>query len=157
MSSSDAWFKKGHQGYWLGKKRPSPSKETLVKMSLGMKGKNRQPKTEEEKEKNRQIKLGKKRPNLSGNKHPNWQGGKTLLSKKIRNSIEYRLWRETVFKRDNYICIWCGQRGGKLHADHIKPFALFPELRLAIDNGRTLCIPCHKKTNTYGWKTVWIH
>jgi len=31
----------------------------------------------------------------------------------------------------------------------IKPFAYFPELRLVIANGRTLCIPCHKKTDTY--------
>ena len=28
-------------------------------------------------------------------------------------------------------------------------FSLFPELRLAIDNGRVLCVPCHKKTYSY--------
>lgn len=37
-----------------------------------------------------------------------------------------------------------------LHADNIKPFALYPELRFEVTNGRTLCIPCHKKTGTYG-------
>lgn len=79
----------------------------------------------------------------------NWQGGKTPANTKIRNSPEYKLWREAVFKRDGFMCVWCGEKGGILNADHIKPFSLFPELRLAIDNGRTLCIDCHKKTNTY--------
>lgn len=86
-------------------------------------------------------------------KHPRWEGGKTPLSKQIRNSKEYIDWRTTVFKRDNYTCQECGSRGYKLHADHIKPFAFYPELRLVIENGRTLCVPCHKKTDTYGHKS----
>ena len=85
-------------------------------------------------------------------KHWNWKGGITPKSFQIRNSKEYKLWRKAVFERDNWTCIWCGIRGVELHADHIKPFALFPELRFSIDNGRTLCVPCHKKTDTYFWK-----
>ena len=84
----------------------------------------------------------------SGINHYNWKGGITKESAKIRNSLQMKLWRKSVFERDSYKCIWCGS-GGSLNADHIKPFAYFPELRFAIDNGRTLCVECHKKTDTY--------
>lgn len=86
--------------------------------------------------------------NISGERHPMWKGGITPINRKIRESFEYKLWREAVFRKDNYTCVWCGERGGKLNADHIKPFSLYPELRLAIDNGRTLCKTCHDKI---GW------
>lgn len=111
--------------------------------------------SEEQKEKIRKThkKLGIKGPGLKGDKHPCWKGGITPELKRIRRSVEYKLWREAVFKRDNYTCIWCGDnKGGNLNADHIKPFAYFPELRFAIDNGRTLCIDCHKTTDTFGRK-----
>lgn len=62
---------------------------------------------------------------------------------------EYKEWRKSVFERDKYTCIWCGQVGGELNADHIKPWALYPKLRYTLDNGRTLCKPCHEKTPTY--------
>jgi len=78
--------------------------------------------------------------------------GKTPEAQKIRMSKEYRIWRKAVFERDDYTCVFCGQHGGKLNADHIKRFSDFPELRLAIDNGRTLCEECHKKTDTFGNK-----
>lgn len=76
--------------------------------------------------------------------------GKTPENKRIRESKAYKAWRTLVFERDNYTCQECRVVGGYLHADHIKPFAYFPELRLDIDNGRTLCVPCHRKTPTYG-------
>jgi 5-methylcytosine-specific restriction endonuclease McrA len=103
------------------------SEQDKVKMSIGRRGK------------------------LTGSMNHAWKGGVTSVHQKIRHSVEYRLWRTAVFERDNYTCIWCGDnRGGNLNADHIKPFALYPELRFAIDNGRTLCVPCHKTTDTYG-------
>lgn len=134
--------------------------------SSGHKGHNH---TEETKRKIREKKIGsipwhkgkklsdKHRENLSishtgkyGERSSNWQGGKTNESKKIRGRIEYRLWRESVFARDNWTCQECGERGGLLNAHHIKSFANFPELRTSIHNGLTLCNPCHKKTDNYG-------
>ena len=80
---------------------------------------------------------------------PNWRGGITVLHRKLRNTLDYRLWREAVFKRDDWTCQFCFVRGGKLNADHIQPFSLFPDLRLDVSNGRTLCEACHRKTDTY--------
>lgn len=81
-----------------------------------------------------------------------WQGGKTKELKRLRNSAEYRKWRESVFVRDDYTCQFCGVRGTYLEADHIKPFAYFEEERFSVENGRTLCKPCHKTTSTYAGK-----
>jgi 5-methylcytosine-specific restriction endonuclease McrA len=39
------------------------------------------------------------------------------------------------------------------NADHIKPWCKHPELRYDLNNGRTLCVECYKKTPTYGAKT----
>ncbi len=86
-----------------------------------------------------------------GELNPSWRGGVKDANQKARSSHSYSLWRTAVFKRDGYSCQECGVRGsGNLNADHIKPFALYPELRFEISNGRTLCIDCHKLTPTYG-------
>lgn len=86
-----------------------------------------------------------------GEKHWNWKGGASSLQARILHQIEYKLWREAVFARDNWTCRKCKKQGGRLNAHHIKGFTKYPELRFAIDNGITLCLKCHKLTENYGW------
>jgi hypothetical protein len=83
-----------------------------------------------------------------GNKSYLWKGGISLENKRIRHGFEFRLWRESVFTRDNFACKKCGIESGcgykiYLHPHHILNFAQFPELRFAIDNGITFCDECH--------------
>lgn len=165
-------FQKGHKGYFpkdytpwnkgkkmsieyreklskahKGKPLPKGSLENLIKMAEKRKGVKRPPRSEEWKKNMSKAQKGK----VLGKKAWNWKGGIEHENHKIRHSFEYRLWRKSVFERDNYQCIWGGkEHGSKLNADHIKPFALYPELRFAIDNGRTLCVECHRKTDTWG-------
>ncbi len=162
----------------LGKKRGKHSEETKIKMrmkalgrkmslesrnkmSLAKKGKKGNSFTPEQRRVlSEKAKIRSASPEwrkmmsdrAKGEKSSLWRGGLTSKNCTIRNSFEYRLWRSAVFERDSWTCIWCRKRGGKLEADHIKPFCFYPELRFAIDNGRTLCRDCHKKTDTYGSK-----
>lgn len=69
------------------------------------------------------------------------------------NTPQYKKWRAAVLKRDKEKCTVCGRgRPARLQADHIKSWSMYPELRFSVDNGRTLCIPCHKRTPNYGFK-----
>lgn len=99
---------------------------------------------------------GKTLDAVVGEKHWNWKGGKTPENLKIRKSAKYKTWRRHVFNRDNYTCQACGKRGGKLNADHVMPFSMYPDVRFEILNGQTLCVPCHKLTPSFsqGVKTL---
>lgn len=85
--------------------------------------------------------------------NPNWQGGITPLNTKVRNSKKFCLWRDNVFKRDNWTCQKYGIVGGKLTAHHIQNFAQYPELRFEINNGITLSKKAHQEFHRkYGIK-----
>jgi len=120
---------------------------------------------------------GKKRPDLiirnklrnqKGKNNGNWKGDKAItpLVMRLRMSLKYRQWRCDVFQRDDYVCQKCEKIGGKLNADHIKPFShiikdnniksfeegMMCEELWNINNGRTLCLECHIKTDTFANK-----
>lgn len=92
--------------------------------------------------------------NINSGLHNFYIDGRTPERMVIRHSLDYKLWREAVFKRDDFTCKDCKTRGVYLEAHHIKPFALFPELRFAIDNGVTLCTPCHAKVDILRARTL---
>lgn len=90
-----------------------------------------------------------------GDQHPQWQGGKTPESARLRHSPAYATWRHTVFERDDYTCALCYARGGKLHAHHIRRFAHYPALVFEVSNGITLCTVCH--ASIYGKEEEFEH
>lgn len=81
-----------------------------------------------------------------GEKHHSWKGGNPW--KRFADPL-YKEWRKAVLERDNYTCQHCLRKCKKyekgLAAHHIKPYAKFPESRLDIDNGLTLCRQCHRR------------
>lgn len=116
-----------------------------------------------------------KRKNMARKREENgnWKGGSIELNNSIRALSNYKSWREHVFQRDNYTCQDCGIRSGcgetvVLHADHIVPFSFILQTSNIkstddayscdflwdIRNGKTLCVPCHKKTPTFAGKMV---
>jgi hypothetical protein len=108
--------------------------------------------------------FGKQRHDIRGDKHHNWNNGISSLYKNIRSMSKYYYWRQSCFERDDYICQICFERGIELQVDHIKPFSLIiKENNLInvqeafccdelwdINNGRTLCVECHRETDTFG-------
>lgn len=89
---------------------------------------------------------------LKGCKNYQWKNGIKKINSLIRKSREYKIWRDKIFKRDNYTCQACKIRSGNgkavyLEAHHKISFASYPELRFDINNGITLCRDCHKIIN----------
>jgi len=91
---------------------------------------------------------GKKCPQFSGSNHYAWIEDRTLAQEKhrIRDTAEWKKWRSTVFARDKFTCMDCGVPGGYLEAHHIIPVRSDWSKLFDINNGITLCRPCHIKT-----------
>lgn len=53
-----------------------------------------------------------------------------------------RRWRSEVFSRDRHQCVRCSATE-KLEAHHINRWVDAPALRAVLENGVTLCKPCH--------------
>lgn len=125
------------------------SEETRNKMSRNRRGIKMPPRTPEHSKKiSDSLKNGKSRWYIDGRSKINKTERQLFME-----TPEYKNWRKLVFERDNYTCQICGKHGVKLNADHIKSFRNFPKLRTTLDNGRTLCIPCHQSTETFGGKS----
>lgn len=88
---------------------------------------------------------------LRGENHPNWNEGSSRGYKweSYKNNRDYRIWREAIYKRDDYTCQSCKQRGGHLAPHHIKSWTKYPTLRFEVNNGITLCESCHALTYNY--------
>lgn len=89
---------------------------------------------------------------LSGENNYNWKGGiYTKESHRFRKTYEFKKWRSDVFKRDNYTCKCCGDKG-VVNAHHIDGYNWCVEKRTDVDNGITLCEKCHDDFHgTYGY------
>lgn len=135
-------FKKGNIPFYKGKKRPPLTIKQRQNISDAHRGK-----------KLSDITKKKISDSHKGEKSHFWKGGITPIHTKIRMSLEYKLWKKSVFERDNFTCQKYKTGGGDLIAHHINNFSEFPELRFAIDNGITLSNKAHKEFHKkYGMK-----
>lgn len=57
--------------------------------------------------------------------------------------------RNVVYDRDQHQCMICNLAGVKLDAHHITDRSLMPNGGYVLENGITLCEPCHKKAECY--------
>lgn len=115
--------------------------------------------SDQHRERVRQANLGKKyskEVNLKkgslGQSNGNYIDGTSKFTVSHYKSQQYKLWRNSVFERDNFTCQDCGAKDVYLEAHHIKGWAQYPELRFDLENGKTLCKECHKRTDNYKGK-----
>lgn len=91
---------------------------------------------------------------FSGEKHPNWQGGKSLWNTIHGRGFDWKKQRIKALERDGNCCVKCGMTaeqclqayGRTLDVDHIIPFHNFNSYKKAneLTNLQSVCASCHK-------------
>jgi hypothetical protein len=135
-------FKPGQPSLFKGRNHSEESKSRMagvIRLNLHRVGQKHTPETLE-----KISKLSRERT-PRGAAHYAYRGGARTRNLSLRRQPEYFIWRKAVFARDGYRCRDCGDdRGSNLRAHHEKPVADYPELAYDVDNGTTLCHPCHE-------------
>ena len=163
---------KNNAKFWLGKKRPSPSKQTRKKIGLSLLGRKRKPLSEEHKRKISESEKGRKQPietklkislglkgmnkskehikKLSGENHWNWRGG---VSYEIYSFDWTKTLKQSIRERDKFTCQLCGklQKERAFCIHHID----YNKKNCNPNNLITLCMSCHSKTNIN--REYWIN
>lgn len=82
-----------------------------------------------------------------GAANPNWRDDLTPAERlSRRDTAKQAKWREAVYLRDGFTCQSCADAtGGNLNAHHIEGHSENKPLRWSVDNGITLCAPCHRE------------
>lgn len=90
-------------------------------------------------------------------RHWNWRGNPNGA----RETHAYHAFRKSIFERDGYKCKQCGDHGHKgrgktvkLHMHHIVPVCHDRSRVLDPANVITLCVECHRQTDTFGPKAM---
>lgn len=169
LGSERGWIKPGHPlyGQWKGKNLSENHVKNISESHKGQKAWNKgllgvqipSITTREKMASNNNSGWFKRGHNVHFDWYKHfWKGGITPLNRKIRHCKKYVSWRNAIFTRDDYTCQECGQKGGRINANHIILFSFIMEkeniktFKEAMnceylwntDNGETLCEKCHQ-------------
>lgn len=138
-------FKKGHKGYWKGRKR---SENTKRKVGDFFRGKKYEEIMGEEKTKIKKAQLRKK---MEGKNNPAWIDGRKLEYDYSKFNQKFK---KAIRKRDNQICMNCLMHREKLNKSLDVHHIDYNEKNTIPQNCISLCRRCHGLThfNRKHWK-----
>ena len=91
-------------------------------------------------------KMSKNHADFRGVKSGKWNFDLTEIERELSKDrsklLGYLSWRSAVYAKDNYICQKC-KNNNILNAHHLNNYKNYPEQRIDINNGITLCKVCH--------------